>query len=222
MRCSSPGSKSDLPWNSPYVYKYNNPVARLLLLSMQLTVGWPMYLVFNTWGCWYPRFATEYSTSPLFASHFDPSRAIYMRRQRVFIAISDIGMLAVSLALLAEGYEFWWVVRVYGMPLLVVNAWLVVGARNQSRISLLTMDRDYGFLNRVFHDITDTHVTHHLFPTIPHYHMVEATKVIHPVLGEYYQFDPTPVVEAIWREAKECIYIQSKDHKGVFWYSNKF
>jgi omega-6 fatty acid desaturase (delta-12 desaturase) len=56
---------------------------------MQLTVGWPMYLVFNTWGRWYPRFA----------SHFDPSGAIYMRRERVFIAISDIGMLAVSLAL---------------------------------------------------------------------------------------------------------------------------
>ncbi|BAT01150.1 Os07g0416700, partial [Oryza sativa Japonica Group] len=65
------------------------PVARLLLLGMQLTVGWPMYLVFNTWGRWYPRFA----------SHFDPSGAIYMRRERVFIAISDIGMLAVSLAL---------------------------------------------------------------------------------------------------------------------------
>uniref|UniRef100_A0A0E0AIS7 Fatty acid desaturase domain-containing protein n=1 Tax=Oryza glumipatula TaxID=40148 RepID=A0A0E0AIS7_9ORYZ len=43
-----------------------------------------------------------------------------------------------------------------------------------------------------------------------------------PVLREYYQFDPTPVVKAIWREAKECIYFQSEDHKGVFWYSNKF
>ncbi|XP_052162909.1 fatty acid desaturase DES2-like [Oryza glaberrima] len=225
-----PRFKSDLPWYSPYVYKYNNPVARLLLLVVQLTVGWPMYLVFNTWGRQYPRFA----------SHFDPSGPIYKGRERVFIAISDIGMLAVSLALyrLAEGYGFWWVVRVYGVPLLVVNAWLVVvtylhhthraiphydsSEWDWLRGALATVDRDYSFLNRVFHNITDTHVAHHLFPTIPHYHAVEATKAIRPVLGEYYQFDPTPIVKAIWREAKECIYIQSEDHKGVFWYSNKF
>ncbi|EEE67046.1 hypothetical protein OsJ_23988 [Oryza sativa Japonica Group] len=225
-----PRFKSDLPWYSPYVYKYNNPVARLLLLVVQLTVGWPMYLVFNTWGRQYPRFA----------SHFDPSGPIYKGRERVFIAISDIGMLAVSLALyrLAEGYGFWWVVRVYGVPLLVVNAWLVVvtylhhthraiphydsSEWDWLRGALATVDRDYSFLNRVFHNITDTHVVHHLFPTIPHYHAVEATKAIRPILGEYYQFDPTPIVKAIWREAKECIYIQSEDHKGVFWYSNKF
>ncbi|KAF0908522.1 hypothetical protein E2562_025882 [Oryza meyeriana var. granulata] len=84
------------------------------------------------------------------------------------------------------------------------------------------MDHDYGILNRVFHNITDMHVGHHLFPTIPHYRAVEATKAIRPILGEYYQFDPTPVVKVIWHEAKECIYIQAEDHKGVFWYSNKF
>ncbi|VAI60152.1 unnamed protein product [Triticum turgidum subsp. durum] len=90
------------------------------------------------------------------------------------------------------------------------------------RGALATMDRDYGILNRVFHNITDTHVAHHLFSTMPHYHAMEATKAIKPILGEYYQFDPTPVAKATWREAKECIYVEPEDRKGVFWYSNKF
>ncbi|KAF0908518.1 hypothetical protein E2562_025878 [Oryza meyeriana var. granulata] len=225
-----PRFKSNLPWYSPYVYKYNNPVARLVLLAVQLTVGWPMYLAFNTWGHQYPRFA----------SHFDPSGPIYKGRERICIVISNISILTVSFALykLMAAFGFWWVRRIYGIPLLVVNAWLVVVTylHHTHRAlphydssewdwlpgALATVDRDYGILNRVFHNITNTHVAYHLFPTIPHYHAVEATKAIRPILGEYYQFDPTPVVKAIWREAKECIYIQAEDHKGVFWYSNKF
>ncbi|CBI30021.3 unnamed protein product, partial [Vitis vinifera] len=83
---------------------------------------------------------------------------------------------------------------------------------------------DYGILNKVFHHITDTHVAHHLFSTLPHYHAMEATKAIKPVLGDYYQFDGTPFYKAMWREAKECVYVQSDGDKskGVFWYQNKF
>ena len=49
--------------------------------------------------------------------------------------------------------------------------------------ALCTLDRDYGVLNKVFHNITDTHVAHHLFSTMPHYHAMEATKAIKPLLG---------------------------------------
>ncbi|RVW30727.1 Delta(12)-fatty-acid desaturase FAD2 [Vitis vinifera] len=67
------------------------------------------------------------------------------------------------------------------------------------RGALATMDRDYGILNK-------------------------ATKAIKPVLGDYYQFDGTPFYKAMWREAKECVYVQSDGDKskGVFWYQNKF
>uniref|UniRef100_A0A0D9XJ08 Fatty acid desaturase domain-containing protein n=1 Tax=Leersia perrieri TaxID=77586 RepID=A0A0D9XJ08_9ORYZ len=225
-----PRLKSELPWYSPYVYKYNNPIARLVLLVVQLTVGWPMYLAFNTWGRIYPRFAC----------HFDPWGPIYKGGERICIIISDIGMVVVSLTLykLSVAYGFWWVVRIYGVPLLIVNAWLVVvtylhhthralphydsSEWDWLRGALATVDRDYGILNRVFHHIADTHVAHHLFSTIPHYHAIEATKAIRPILAEYYQFDPTPIVKAIWREAKECIYIEAADRKGVYWYNNKF
>lgn len=41
------------------------------------------------------------------------------------------------------------------------------------RGGLTTVDRDYGWFNNIHHDI-GTHVIHHLFPQIPHYHLVEA------------------------------------------------
>ena len=44
------------------------------------------------------------------------------------------------------------------------------------RGGLTTLDRDYGLINNIHHDI-GTHVIHHLFPQIPHYHLVEAVSV---------------------------------------------
>ena len=44
------------------------------------------------------------------------------------------------------------------------------------RGGLSTIDRDYGMFNKIQHDI-GTHVVHHLFPQIPHYHLTEATAV---------------------------------------------
>lgn len=39
------------------------------------------------------------------------------------------------------------------------------------RGALSTVDRSFGVvLNHVFHRITDTHVAHHLFHTMPFYH----------------------------------------------------
>ena len=47
---------------------------------------------------------------------------------------------------------------------------------NYMRGGLSTIDRDYGLFSKVHHDI-GTHVVHHLFPQIPHYHLTEATEV---------------------------------------------
>ncbi|GKC78096.1 delta(12)-acyl-lipid-desaturase-like protein [Tanacetum coccineum] len=81
-----------------------------------------------------------------------------------------------------------------------VSVWL--------RGALATVDRDYGVLNKVFHNITDTHVVHHLFSTMPHYNAMEATKAVRPLLGEYYRLDTTPFIVAMWREAKECLFVE--------------
>ncbi|KAG1327234.1 fatty acid desaturase DES2 [Cocos nucifera] len=225
-----PKSKSALPWHSKYL---NNPPGRLLTIAVTLTLGWPLYLALNVSGRPYSRFAC----------HYDPYSPIYSKRERAQIFISDAGVLAAFYALyrLVGAFGFWWVVRVYGVPLLIVNGWLVTITYLQHthaalphydssewdwlRGALATMDRDYGLLNRVFHHITDTHVAHHLFSTMPHYHAMEATKAVRPILGEHYRFDGTPVFKALWREAKECIYVEPDEggaRKGVFWYRNEF
>jgi omega-6 fatty acid desaturase (delta-12 desaturase) len=126
---------------------------------------------------------------------------------------------------------------IYGVPLIFVNGFLVTITYLQHthpslphydstewewlRGALVTVDRDYGILNKVFHNIADTHVAHHLVATIPHYHAMEATIAIKQILGEYYQFDSTPFYKALWREAGECLYVEP-DEKGVFWFRNKF
>ncbi|KAI4348773.1 hypothetical protein L6164_009454 [Bauhinia variegata] len=194
---------------------------------------------------WYTKYLTNPPGRPYdrFACHYDPYGPIYSDRERLQIFISDAGIFAVSYGIyrlfVAKGLA--WVICVYGVPLLVVNGFLVLITFLQHthpalphydstewdwfRGALATVDRDYGILNKVFHNITDTHVVHHLFSTMPHYHAMEATKAVKPILGEYYQFDGTPIYKAMWRETKECIYVDSDEDaqsKGVFWYKNKF
>ncbi|CAA0812698.1 Omega-6 fatty acid desaturase- endoplasmic reticulum [Striga hermonthica] len=224
-----PKTKAQIRWFARYI---NNPVGRTLTLVVQFTLGWPLYLMFNVSGRHYERFAC----------HFDPKSPIYSDRERAQILVSDVGVLAVCYGLyrlVAENGPAW-VFAVYGGPLLVVNGFLVLITYLQHthaslphydssewdwlRGALATVDRDYGVLNKVFHNITDTHVAHHLFSTMPHYNAMEATKAIKPILGSYYQFDGTPVYKAVWREAKECVYVEPDEgekNKGVFWYKNK-
>ncbi|KAF4374978.1 hypothetical protein G4B88_004729 [Cannabis sativa] len=224
-----PKRKSQMPWH----YKYlNNSLGRFLRLGLTVIFGWPLYVCFNALGRPYDRFAC----------HFDPYSPIYSKSERFHILISDIGVLITIFVLyqLSSVKGLSWVVITYGMPLLVVNSILaVITYLNHTHLALphydssewdwfrgalSTVDRDFGVLNGVFHNITNTHVVHHLFSTMPHYNAVEATKVVKPILGEYYCFDDTPVIKAMWREVKECVYVESDDessNKGVLWYKNK-
>ncbi|KVI04430.1 Fatty acid desaturase, type 1 [Cynara cardunculus var. scolymus] len=130
-----------------------------------------------------------------------------------------------------------WLFCIYGAPLLVMNGHFMfltflqhnhLGLAHYDstewdwiRGALSTVDRDYGILNKVFHDVTCAHVVHHLIPTIPHYHTVEVTKAIKPILGDYYKHDDTPVLKAFWREIKECIYVEPDEgaqRTGVYWF----
>nr|AFN53648.1 omega-6 desaturase [Linum usitatissimum] len=224
-----PKKKSEISWH----YKYlDNPPGHLFYLVFTLTLGWPLYVMFNVSG-------REYDDG--FASHLYPFSPIYNERERFGILLSDAGMLATWFGLyklsMVNGLS--WVVCVYGVPLLVMNGLLVTitylhhthlslphydsSEWEWMRGALATVDRDYGFpLNKVMHHITDTHVVHHLFSMIPHYHATEATNAIRPILGEYYQVDPTPFVKALWREMTHCVYVEADEKKrGVFWYKTK-
>ncbi|GJX92475.1 delta-12 oleate desaturase [Tanacetum coccineum] len=96
----------------------NNPPGRILTLLVTLTMGWPLYLMFNVSGRYYDRFAC----------HFDPNSPIYSNRERAQIFISDAGILAVMFGLfrLATVKGLTWVLTMYAGPLLVVNGFLVL------------------------------------------------------------------------------------------------
>lgn len=212
------------------ISKYlQHPPGRVLQIMVTLLLGWPLYLAFNVSGRKYDR--------P--ASHFNTESPIFSDREKFFIFVSDVALLTVvsGLYVLGSTFGFVWLLKMYVVPLLIVNMFLVLITYLQHthpalphydssewdwlRGALATMDRDYGILNHVFHHITDTHVTHHMFSTMPHYHAEEATKAIKPILGSYYQFDSTPVPVALWREFKECVYVEQCGENGVLWYNNK-
>ncbi|XP_019155638.1 PREDICTED: delta(12)-acyl-lipid-desaturase-like [Ipomoea nil] len=224
-----PKPKSKVNWFSKYL---NNPPGRVITMTITLTLGWPLYLAFNVSGRHYDRYAC----------HYDPYGPIFNARERLQVFISDAGIFATTYVLyrLAMLKGITWVICIYGVPLLIVNGFLVLITYLQHthpalphydssewdwlRGALATVDRDYGVLNKVFHNITDTHIAHHLFSTMPHYNAMEATKAIRPILGEYYQIDRTPFYKAMWREARECLYVEPDEGsqvKGVYWYRNK-
>jgi omega-3 fatty acid desaturase (delta-15 desaturase) len=72
--------------------------------------------------------------------------------------------------------------------------------------ALSTIDRDYGFINTIHHDI-GTHVAHHIFLGIPHYHLKAATEAVKPVLGEYYRRSETPIWKSFLQSSKDCRFI---------------
>jgi omega-6 fatty acid desaturase (delta-12 desaturase) len=223
-----PKKKEDVAAIAQYL---QHPPGRIILITIMLLFGWPAYLICNASGRPYPKFA----------SHFDPSSPIFSKREQLQIILSDVGLLFVGLGLygLGSAYGFLWLFKIYGVPLLIVNMFLVLITYLQHthpalphyedaewdwiRGALATVDRDYGILNHVFHHIADTHVTHHMFSTMPHYHAQEATKAIKPILGSYYQYDSTPVPLALYRDYKQCVYVEadSDGGDGVLWYNCK-
>jgi len=189
-------------------------------------------LLFNATGRDYPK--------GHWVSHFNPSSPIFAEKERHLIVISDVGLLIVLGCLwkLASIYSFAWLVYVYVIPYLIVNMFLVLitflqhtdevvphyadGEWDWLRGALATVDRDYGILNVVFHHIGDTHVAHHLFFSMPHYHAQEATKAIRRVLGRYYMQDSNPIAVALWRSFGHCNVVEpeSEKKKGIMWFTN--
>ena len=142
-----------------------------------------------------------------------------------------------SLGLWAYNTSVLNVVAHYGVPYLWVNFWLVLITLlqhtdtslphydNESwtwvKGALCTVDRDYGLLNLIFHRIGDTHVVHHLFHELPHYHALEATAHIKAVLGPFYRQDSTPIMKALWSTFQTCVLVApDPQSKGVFWWLN--
>ncbi|KAM0008109.1 putative acyl-CoA (9+3)-desaturase [Helianthus debilis subsp. tardiflorus] len=202
-----PKKKSSLNYFSKL---FNPPSGRLLRLVILCTIDWLLYACFNVSGRKYEKFA----------NHFDPKSPVYNDREYSQILVTDVGLIVTSCGLykLALAQGFTWLVMVYFAPLV-----MFMGSSWSSLVELV--ERSFGNNNRVLHHITYTHVAHHFLFTIPHYHAMEETKAIKPILAEYYQFDDTLIIKTMWREATECFFVEgdeAKDKsKGMYWFNTK-
>ncbi|XP_058110257.1 omega-3 fatty acid desaturase, chloroplastic-like isoform X1 [Magnolia sinica] len=139
-------------------------------------------------------------------SHFDPNSDLFLPNERKDVMTSTLcwtAMVAllVGLSCVVGPIQ---ILKLYVVPYWIFVMWLDLvtylhhhGHEDKLpwyrgkewsylRGGLTTVDRDYGLINNVHHDI-GTHVIHHLFPQIPHYNLVEATEAAKPVLGKYYR-----------------------------------
>ncbi|KAJ8448321.1 hypothetical protein Cgig2_021949 [Carnegiea gigantea] len=140
-------------------------------------------------------------------SHFHPESDLFTPSEKLDVVTSTICWCAMVALLATLCFIFGPtpVLKLYGVPYLVFIMWLGLVTYlnhhgdgeerlpryrgkgwNHLRGALSTLDRDYGMFNNIHHHI-ETHVIHHLFPQIPHYHLVEATKAAKPIMGKYYK-----------------------------------
>ncbi|MGH1489276.1 MAG: fatty acid desaturase [Acidimicrobiales bacterium] len=188
-------------------------------IAARLLFGWPVYLLTGATG------GPERGVT----NHFWPlapfSKALFPARWAQRVIASAIGVLTV-VALLAiwaiAAGSIMPVLALYVAPYLVCNAWLVAYTWmhhtsadtphydepdwSYVRGAFCSIDRPYGrVFDLVHHHIGSTHVAHHLFARIPHYHAVEATEALRNAYPELYRYDPTPIPKALWQISKECV-----------------
>lgn len=165
-------------------------------------------------------------------SHFNPYSNLFAPNERKDVITSTLcwSLMAALLIYLSFAVGPIQLLKLYGVPHLIFVMWLdfvtylhhhgyeqkLPWYRGKEwsylRGGLTTVDRDYGIFNNIHHDI-GTHVIHHLFPQIPHYHLVEATKAAKPVLGKYYREPkksgpiPLHLIESLVRSITEDHYV---------------
>ncbi|KAI8060554.1 delta-12 fatty acid desaturase [Gongronella butleri] len=212
-----PAREKDVEGDGPHADLHDAPIVSLVQLVFMFLFGWPMYLFVNTSGQKYPGWA----------SHFNPYCAIFEKNNVGEVYQSMLGLLTMFGVLTYCGQLFgsMTMIKFYVIPYLFVNFWLVLitylqhtdpalphyreSVWNFQRGAALTIDRSYGkILNYFHHHIADTHVAHHFFSTMPHYHAEEATAHIKKALGKHYKYDATPVPQALWRAWKYCRFVE--------------
>ena len=215
-------------WLGPRLYGIQSLFTHLLL-------GWPLYLLFGVAG------GEDYGapTSHFWSGHpfRNGRRPLFPDSCRRSMLVSSLGVLAMLLALALASVQFSLlrVLCVYGLPYLVINAWLVAYTWMQhtdtniphfssadwtwAKGALQTVDRPYGpLLNLLHHGIGSTHVCHHINPRIPHYNAWHATTLLKQRFPDLVRYDPTPIHRALWRVASRCAVVRQDTAGAGFFY----
>ncbi|KYQ93295.1 hypothetical protein DLAC_05959 [Tieghemostelium lacteum] len=222
-----PSKSEDTEGDGPHSIFEESPILIMLDIVKVMLLGWPAYILVNATGRAYPEKWT---------SHFNPFSLQYTKNQFWDVVLSVVGV-SVTISFLvyfSNLYGSATVINYYVIPYLFVNFWLVLitylqhtdpklphyreGLWNFQRGALLAVDRSYGILNYFHHNIADTHVVHHLFSTMPHYHAKEATEHIKKHLGKHYISDNTPIARALWRSWIKCRFVEDEGDIVFFKY----
>lgn len=211
----------------------------VLQAFLHLAVGWPAYLLFGATGSPERGVTNHYWPDPL-TEPKQPKKELFPGRWKRKVLKSDIGVAAVAASAIAwaacKGIPQ--VMALYGGPLIVVNAWLVLYTWLQHtdvdvphfsdddhtfvKGALHTIDRPYdkldpfGAIDFLHHKIGTTHVAHHFDSAIPHYNAQKATDSIKEAYPDLYFHDPTPIPQAIWRICKGCTSVEKRGDKWVW------
>ncbi|KAH8998685.1 delta-12 fatty acid desaturase [Lactarius akahatsu] len=216
----------------------DSPIGTLFGAGAYLLFGWPMYLIRNAAG------QKRYPTG---TNHFSPGAVMFAPHQFGQIILSDIGILLWIGTLTAWAYQsgVLQVLRVYLVPYLWVNHWLVLITFLQhtdpllphyrseeftfSRGALATLDRNLlgdlgsfmGWIGATAtHGISETHVAHHVSSKIPHYNAWEASAALKKRLAASgIQLEGRPGGWAeVYRVFRECKFVE--DEGNIVFYKN--
>jgi omega-3 fatty acid desaturase (delta-15 desaturase) len=195
-------------------------------------MGWPEKLVrFNLLLLAYPVYLFKRSPGRK-GSHFLPSSDLFRESEKWDVITSTIWWSAMVTGLVIFGFQFGFVslFKFYLVPYVIFVIWLDLVTYLHHTVedmpwyrgkdwyflkgALSTIDHDYGFINPIHHNI-GTHVAHHIFLTIPHYHLIEATEAIKPVLGDFYRVSKQPIWKTFMNSVKTCHYIDNEG-SGIY------
>ncbi|MBD2183973.1 DUF3474 domain-containing protein [Planktothrix sp. FACHB-1355] len=169
-------------------------------------------------------------------SHFLPSSPLFKPAEKWDVITSTVCLTLMVGLLSWLTYEYGWLflLKYYFGPYVVFVIWLdlvtflhhteadIPWYRGKDwyflKGALSTIDRDYGFINNIHHNI-GTHVAHHLFLNIPHYHLKTATEALKPILGDYYRESRESIWKSFLRSYKTCHFVS--DTGAVVYYRSK-
>ena len=166
-------------------------------------------------------------------SHFLPSSSLFRPSEKwdVITSTTCWSLMIVLLGWVGIHFGPLFLFNFYIMPYLVFVVWLdlvtflhhteadIPWYRNDSwyflKGAISTIDRDYGLINNIHHNI-GTHVAHHLFLNMPHYHLKAATEAIRPIMGEYFRESKESIWKSLWQSARDCIFVPNEGQKVYY------
>jgi len=216
----------------------DSPIGAAYGSACYLLGGWLAHILWN---------ASGQKRYPKGTSHFSPSSIQFKSQHHDLIIISNVGVFLwlTTLSTFIYVYGFATVFRLYLVPYLWVNHWLVLITFLQHtdpllphyrapeftfpRGALATVNRNLmGDCGRIMgwigahatHGISETHILHHVSSKIPHYHAWEASAALKKYLqpAGMYQEGAAGGWAEVYRVYKECKFVE--DVGDVVFYKN--